>query len=358
MIRNIQALRAVAAIAVVIHHIFWIMGERLAPGAWPSDFRIGSTGVDIFFVISGFVMAFSVSASHPSAYDFIKNRIVRIVPLYWVATAIVAIVSVAGLKVIGCPEISLQKILSSLAFLPMADASGAVSDPVLFVGWSLNYEMMFYLGFALSLLLPRRMSLPAMLAAIVGCWLWQLSSTSVAAHYLGSDIILAFAAGIALHFIPRSMATPKSAILLGLLAGTVFLATIDMPWLRSSQHAHLAVILGASLIVGSAIVAENAGLAIGQGLTTRLGDASYALYLFHPLVLQILMKIWLIVHLQKSIAGLCAFVPIAVIASCVAADIIHRSIEQPMLRALKRKRPVPPPQETEIAPMARAGGLA
>jgi exopolysaccharide production protein ExoZ len=341
-----------AAIAVVIHHNFWIMRERLGAAGWSGSFQIGSTGVDIFFVISGFVMALSVSSSRPSPYEFIQNRIVRIVPLYWVATAIVAILSFAGLMVIGCPQISWHRILSSLAFLPLQGSGGSISDPVLFVGWSLKYEMMFYVGFALSLLLPRATSLPIMMIAILGSWLWQISSASPAAQYLGADIVLAFAEGIGLYFIPRSVIASKRMVISGLLAGGLLMATIDLPDFRPAEHPHILVILGASLIVGSAIIGENAGLAVRRGVMTRLGDASYALYLFHPLVLQILMKIWLVLHLQNGMIGLCAFVPLAIIASCLSADMIYRYVERPMLRALKRRKAALPRQEVDIGPIA------
>src|SRR4030095_15095732 len=86
---TVQALRAVAALLVVVYHVFDMWSLRVNPSPPGATWANGAAGVDIFFVISGFVMVVSSRrmAAQPGAWrTFIEHRIVRIAPLYWLAT--------------------------------------------------------------------------------------------------------------------------------------------------------------------------------------------------------------------------------------------------------------------------------
>ena len=148
---GIQYLRALAALAVVVFHA----AERSGYA-----FAIGAAGVDVFFVISGFIMWVIADRRPLSPGRFLADRIRRIVPVYWLATGVMVAGALAGLF----PNLVLtvEHVVASLAFVPARSPSTGALWPVLVQGWTLNYEMFFYLVFAASLVLPARLRLPAM----------------------------------------------------------------------------------------------------------------------------------------------------------------------------------------------------
>lgn len=98
MNRNVQALRALAVYAVVAHHVINALNHYF--GYCNIQVEVGATGVDVFFVISGFIMAVTTSHRSITPSEFIKHRIVRIVPLYWLLTLISAGLMLVGFRVL------------------------------------------------------------------------------------------------------------------------------------------------------------------------------------------------------------------------------------------------------------------
>ena len=141
MIVSIQYLRAVAALLVVMFHYSNTFSAEFVPGFF--SFGVGAYGVDIFFVISGYIM-YTISALRPRPpAAFLKDRIVRIVPLYWLLTLVAAFVSTKGGLSIGL-DVSLRDLVTSLLFIPEWNANyPTLVSPVLLVGWTLNLEMVF-----------------------------------------------------------------------------------------------------------------------------------------------------------------------------------------------------------------------
>src|ERR1700733_8304140 len=129
---SIQILRAVAALSVMITHLWW--------GLFTPDFFLGAVGVDLFFVISGFIMVYvsePLFGQKSSPTTFFVRRVVRIVPLYWMITVAILIGGHSlGLR----PNTTWLNIVGSFMFIPTTHADGT-TEPVLLVGWTLNYEM-------------------------------------------------------------------------------------------------------------------------------------------------------------------------------------------------------------------------
>ena len=156
-LQGLQVLRAVAALGVVFHHLpIFLEGKLGLTGVVP-PLLLGAAGVDLFFVISGFIMVYSSEPlfGRPHAPRvFLLRRLSRIVPLYWAATSFLLgyllLVGVAFVRV----NLPWDVILTSYAFIPFPRRDGLMM-PVLNVGWTLNYEMFFYLVFAAAILLPR-----------------------------------------------------------------------------------------------------------------------------------------------------------------------------------------------------------
>ena len=139
MIGNIQLLRAAAVYAVVIHH-----ADDPVTDYTGYDFGSVSTssGVDVFFVISGFVMVYTTYKRTKNPFEFWRDRAIRIVPMYWIATLCMISLYMIGFRPAELHAYELQDVISSLFFIPDVRADG-IEKPIIPLGWTLNYEMFF-----------------------------------------------------------------------------------------------------------------------------------------------------------------------------------------------------------------------
>ena len=190
---SIQYLRGLAALAVVAYHV----GIQVR---WPGlDLTWGKAGVDVFFVISGVVMV--VAARARDGWDFLRRRLARVVPLYWVLTGYLVFNMVLTANPISREPEFWVYILKSLMFIPFeVGGSAARSGPLLMVGWTLNHEMLFYLLFALSfgLAMGRRiLAISAIFAALTAAGLmWPELRQGPIGVFLTRPLALEFAAGM------------------------------------------------------------------------------------------------------------------------------------------------------------------
>ena len=142
---SLQWLRALAAWMVVFHHYIQVYRDFEPENKIEAFFTYhGSLGVDIFFVLSGLVMAMSISRGHVSAARFCRDRATRIIPAYWLATMVfLAVLPFANWDAVSFLHGStLRDVLFSMLFIPHEHASGIGYIPVLTVGWTLNFEML------------------------------------------------------------------------------------------------------------------------------------------------------------------------------------------------------------------------
>ena len=135
---SIQALRFIAAALVVVSHI------RTEYGMAP----FGSAGVDIFFVISGFIIHYVTRNGAP---QFFTRRLIRIVPLYWLGTLALGAAALFVPSLLNQVSFSSEVLLKSLFFLPVWNEQVQYHLPLLTLGWSLNYEILFYLVYFIAL---------------------------------------------------------------------------------------------------------------------------------------------------------------------------------------------------------------
>ncbi|KAK0341504.1 hypothetical protein LTR94_026084, partial [Friedmanniomyces endolithicus] len=210
---GIQYARALAAIGVLGFHAAQRAGI---------DFAAGARGVDLFFVISGFIM-WTIGARSQSVSAFLLARVKRIVPLYWLATAFMIFAALLGLFPTLREQLTLPHIAASLFFWPhYAPGSGQIW-PVLVPGWTLNYEMFFYAVFALAICLPERLRVWAMtLTMVVLVVLGELvRPTSAWLVTYTNPLLLEFIAGIWIaealrhgRVLPTLLAIPLAAVAL------------------------------------------------------------------------------------------------------------------------------------------------
>lgn len=338
---SIQYLRGLAALMVVILHLApqW---ERMGYiGYWPGWL---ASGVDIFFVISGFIM-WQTSIRRPSAPPaFYYHRIVRVLPLYWLLTSVVIGIMLVAPQLLQSTRFDLGHALASYAFLPaMNPASGRI-EPVLLPGWTLNYEMFFYVLFGLALLLPVRLRLAGVAAVLVPLAAFGAlyPQDNVALRFYSDSIMLEFLAGMAIGawYCRGPMLAARPTAWLILLAG--WAAIIVLPTLANDWPRVIVAGLPACAIVVGALALEQAGGIGKHRLWRALGDASYSLYLSHPLVLSAVSQAWRKLGLGGSPAGKIAFSVIAVGAAVLCGLAIFHWLEKPLLRWMKNKYPAAP----------------
>jgi len=279
MLISVQALRAIAAWAVVCHHFMQIFFDFKARGPVGQAFiDKGAVGVDIFFVISGLVIFLSTEAKSLPPARFLLYRMCRIVPAYWLYTVLMALVVVFAQPVLPDQTVDWSHFLLSLLFIPTQNPGGYGIYPTLNVGWTLNYEMLFYLLFAWALLFRlqvRLLIVAALLFAVCQAW----TGYGWISQFYRSDIVYEFLLGIAIGMVYRK-GWIKPGLWLPLLGIAGALLTIYHlpPALRL-----LAWGLPSAVLVMACIALER--YFKNNRVFELLGNCSYSVYLMHVLVL-------------------------------------------------------------------------
>ena len=329
MIRNVQTLRAIAAMLVVVTHLdAMLMLARFPHGV----LAFGTAGVDLFFVVSGFVMIHATSRRPSSGLVFMKDRIVRVLPMYWIMTILIFLVSAYFSQIVQTTRSSFPDLIRSLLFVPYVKANGE-TQPVLFLGWTLNYEMFFYGLFALSMafrnMIVRATALSAVIGLLVTAGMMVDKSHAVPFFYT-RPIMLEFASGawIGVAYVRNFRLSARSARAC-LAIGAAVLVGHFLIW-PDGERAWWSGI-SASMVLMGILSLEDTGIRLFQ----LLGGASYSLYLVHPFVVIAITKAAARMHLTDNIAGLLSSAITAVALACVVAVVTHRFVEMPMTRWLK-----------------------
>jgi exopolysaccharide production protein ExoZ len=325
---SIQYLRAIAAIMVFMVHVSGQLRRLGYVGPWP-DWM--TAGVDIFFVISGFVMWLTTRERPQSTFVFYCNRVIRIVPLYWILTGFVMITMLIFPSVVLSGRIDSYHLIASYLFLPSTDPISGLLQPVLQPGWTLNYEMYFYAIFGAFLFLPDYLLL-------LTVTIWLIASVYLGAvgpadnlliRFYGSDIVLDFDFGVLLGaafmrgwILPSPLAWMALGLGMGMLA---FPGLIDAP--------HWFVIgIPALAIVAGAVALERRHNFQRIGLLLLLGDASYSLYLSHGIVLSACVQITRKLGFTNGWFVTPMFFVVSCLLAGIVAIMVHLRIEKPLSR--------------------------
>jgi exopolysaccharide production protein ExoZ len=335
---GIQVLRAIAALAVVAFHFSVSLQQDFHLTARLA-FPAGANGVDIFFVISGFIMSYTTARpDQRSPASFVFKRLARIIPLYWVMTLAVFGLGLAAPALFHLGAASPSQLLRSLFFIPYARADG-MTEPVLFLGWTLNYEMFFYLVLTPFLLLPRtRAVVGSALALGMLVALGQVFSFGlIQLRFWADPIILEFVAGMGL-----ALAVAAGLSLPGWLRLTlVAVACVALHAQAGGPLTWRVVSFGipGALLVAAAVSGKRPERnEPAMRSLTRLGDASYAMYLFHPFVMRgfTLLGVRLGTHSETS--GI-VYVVLSLAVAQLCALAINAGFER-KLTAMLRSRSV------------------
>ena len=332
-LNSIQALRAVAAVLVVVFHSLVHLDVRGLIADIPYGLEVGRSGVDIFFVISGFIMVYvtrDAFGRRGASADFMIKRAIRIIPVYWFYTfALAGLMLLAPGNVSGGKSVQLQHLVYSLAFISWPNNVGDLK-PVLQVGWTLNYEMYFYAVVATLLVFSRRYFLSAMTAVFVSSAILGVLFPVAfpPAKVLVSPLLLEFLMGCAaavLYFSRDSIPAPRLLALLGcvgLIATMAVDTSVSMRWLKWG-------VPGFFLVTGLVFWEKSLRCYVPR-LLVVLGGSSYSLYLTHIFSINGLGFIW-----HRFIGGYYVlFVFSAIVVSVVVGHCAFVLVEQPVSRYL------------------------
>jgi peptidoglycan/LPS O-acetylase OafA/YrhL len=364
---NVQALRAFAALTVVLHHL--ALAQFGIDNVYGSSTRFlvpfvsfGQFGVDLFFVISGFIMVVTtwrlMGTSNAGSLFFLR-RVIRIYPPYWLAVAPVlvahAYLAHQGLHILGGAPGSKTNLLATFLLLPHPSNEFMSLPPA----WTLVFEMSFYIVFACLLSLRQRLLLPALVIWFFAEVVFALafgSSDNFILAFLGTPLPIEFIGGAFIGLLYVHAAMPMGRLVACISVLSVAALWISEIMLGDVAYAHYSIsdqaanalmtyhnTLGRVLIAGipafllvyGAVALEMKRLYRSPAWLVRIGDASYALYLWNLLLIvaarQIIIRLGLHTNLQHALAIVVTFASIVAVSFAVYAY-----FERPVTKRLHR----------------------
>jgi len=351
---SLQVLRGFAACAVVLHHALRALTVKLpdsldkAGSAWaPSGafVELGAMGVDVFFILSGFLMVYIAEpyfAGRRSPLHFLKQRLFRIWPLYAFVTAFMcAQLAFEALQTGTLPfDLTLAR-LGSFIFLPSFNENGLL-QPILGVGWTLNYEMYFYLLFAAILVSGPRFAVLKLGVALATAFLvGLLLPPSAVGVFLSNPIVFEFllgalvAAGLtSKRFRPRY---PAAWISAGVGLALLFALTPDALTPNGWNGSRVLYYGAPALLIFIGFLAFAPNMKWPHWIRL-IGDASYSIYLVHILVIyRVAFRIFPVVEPSAlSQMSIVIAASAALVASIVAGLATYFLIERPVVSLLRK----------------------
>lgn len=336
MIKSIQLLRAIAALSVVFYHCHF------------HHIETGMFGVDIFFIISGFIIAYMVNQT---TNLFIIKRIIRVCPLYYMATLLTIGIALVKPQWFNHVIINTETLVKSFFYIPYDIRD---SGPILASGWTLNNEMFFYGVMFLCILIFRKKEylVPACAGILITLVIVlnsfnkdTISAYSYILRFYRNGLLPEFIYGLGLYHFwiyygERKTKAINMLMLLTGLAAFVVMLYIDLSksaMLNLPRNVHYGIpallFANAFLVLEHRFNAEN--IIVKTGL--KLGDASYAMYLFHPFVVYFLVRI-----VYPKIPGSSSVIQLAellfsLVLVAIASVLIYDYIDKPLTELFKKR---------------------
>lgn len=341
-LQNIQALRGVAVLSVLLYHLVFIEGRYGGGGTLlPGWLSFGMFGVDLFFVISGFVMVTVTRGKFQSANHagrFLYHRISRIYPLYWVYTTMALVVFLIQPSWVNSSQGNQVNILASYLLLP------DTLLPLVQVGWTLIHEMYFYLVFFLiMLLLPERFLSVSVLiwGAVIAVFGFPAGNPYY--NIVFNPLTVEFLAGclIAIQYYNGREIKINGKLLVGMAAVGMIAAIIGYVHYHGQTGAApdgwwrvLYYGIPAILIVFCITHAERNNITLPRSLV-QSGNASYSIYLSHLFTINVVGRAWGQVAIGSVFDNIPALI-LAFLVAIVAGFISYRYVETPLLKLSRR----------------------
>jgi exopolysaccharide production protein ExoZ len=344
---SIQYLRALAAATVVLFHAESQL-QRFQPGLEFKEW--GAIAVDIFFVISGFVMWHMMMSSAPVSFgEYWRRRFARLIPFYWLITSIVVAIMVAAPNLLSSSHFDAAHVLASYLFLPwLHPVLRGEFAPLIIPGWTLNYDMAFYVVLGFALFLPLRWRAAAVIGTILCVALLPafIHSSSPLYFFYTQPIILDFASGVLIGWmIWNGVRLSASAALLWIAIGVAGAALATAPthvvpeiggygFMLAREMAYL--VPSFAIVAGAVFFDAAYPDAWHWKFLVRVGDATYSIYIVHVLVLPVVTRAWRFTGLETNAHWNAAYVMLALAASVGAGLVSYRYAEMPLYRFVDR----------------------
>lgn len=349
---SLQMWRALAALLVLLYHLATILKHRIPTlyrelcWLWPFE-TVGLAGVDLFFVVSGVVMTvtcYKRLGDRRAILPFLKRRFARIYPLYWAATLGVLVIFWAAPTLMARPKSDPSEIIKSLALWPQPDY------PIVGVGWTLSYEVFFYLMFAALLAFPQKYFGTLLAAwAVVTMALFPFFDDqgsrgirgNLALPMAASPLVLEFIAGclIAVSFLRGKLPKPTVALLMGGLWLIVIGGYCGATYFDEAAYGAVRLFVfgipSALLILGTLSLEQRGNLKTSR-LLLRCGDASYSMYLTHVYVILLMAAVLPRVRVFQDSGGRLALTVVTIVACVATAAGCYRWVELPLTRTTQR----------------------
>lgn len=348
-IQAIQALRAIAASAVVLVHAQdRSAGLPNSPSLFPNEsLQVGHAGVDLFFVLSGFLMTYLHThhfgvAGAPK--KFIVRRLARIVPIYWLLSGAALVLAIALPQLFSSARaLDWGWLLGNFLFTPIPHPGGSDAERLLIVGWTLDYEMFFYALFALAMCSKRGLPVlcGGMLALVVLGAIWNPEHPWL--QLVTGFMLLEFLAGVAIAYLVRHFQPPRWLAWAALLLGLALLAsTVGVVLYRPLKWG----LPSALIVLGVVWLRFQCRGRVGRTLVV-MGDASYSIYLTQVFSLPALALI-----LRMAGVNVSADVATVVLwaGACALGVLFWWMFESRITEALKRMMAKPPMQTATASP--------
>ena len=351
--QSVQYLRAFAALFVLLGHSMSAVTDLCSDGkcAFIRPRWATGSGVDLFFLISGFIMLVSskdLFQKRGAGAKFISKRLIRIVPLYWLST----VIFIALTTIFRNETTDLRHFISSILFFPWnPNANIEGISPVLSLGWTLNYEMMFYIVFASFIHLQRNNALFWIFFTLLSLvTLGQfVSQDEIPLFFWSRPIILEFAAGMMLGELAiRQRITLSPPVRFLFLVPLILLLWNPLPELRGTKTPNeliRVIAWGGPMfcLLLAAISGPVPMFRVFDRAIGRLGDSSYSLYLLHPFCTMTTMILFGLIHKYYDVILYPAPILVAAIfLSCTVAIASYSFFEKPFGAFLRDRIAVRP----------------
>lgn len=335
-LQSLQWLRGLAALAVVYFHAV-VQIKHFGPNI---DIPVtGSTGVDIFFVLSGFIMWVTTCNTRGGIKRFLLKRVRRIAPLYWLLSIVVSLCAIATPHLLNSTRFDPVHLIASLLFIPWpnpAKMSGSYEylSPVIIPGWTLNMEMAFYLLFAFCLPFRKRGRVVSICILITALYVSGVvgAGSALLTSFYGDSIIFEFLMGILLAAYVVPFLRLSATWAWGLLAiALVVLFSIEQTALDLPRAVKFGI--PAFVAIAAAINLERLSAIPNRVALVALGDASYSIYLSHLFVLAGLRVVAGILNIPLlSWTAAWMFIAIGMVASAALGLVLHKYVEKPLAK--------------------------
>jgi exopolysaccharide production protein ExoZ len=322
---GLQYLRGLAATSVVIFH---------AASRSQIEFSIGEAGVDLFFILSGFLMvAITNQDSRPA--PFLLDRFRRIVPIYWIASGIMTLAAMVGLF----PKIKLSAyhVITSFLFVPSVSPSNGNAWPILVPGWTLNYEIMFYLIFAALMVIgaqSRQIIALTVIFLFASCVGWLTKSEDKIFQFYTNSIVMEFVIGCWIGFLWKNKDKWIPVVDIRVTV-TIFmiLAGLYVGYDHIGNDRLFLYGVPAAILIYVVLDLEHRGHIAEFKLPLLIGDASYSIYIWHTLAISMALKV------TKTLA----LPDVATLLFCVITGLMaglagYYGVEKPVLGFFRERK--------------------